>query len=225
MADPMITLFTDMSEYLSVAQLAGVIANNCPDDQYGTPRSDGGYNPPNMPEDLYGNEDQKILLQYIRGTVVTGTWDSVETTDERVRNSTPGPLLFNVIVGMYTKWSRDWKAENPEPSPDSSYASVSSSRASSQPRSSSHDSQRHSSSYSSAASSRASSRAPRSHPQDSRRHSSTPSPRADWHSIPIPHNHTPGRSPRSRSPSARPGAARSELPDLLHQMKMACISE
>jgi hypothetical protein len=40
MTDPMIKIFTDMSEYLTNRQLADVIFRNCPDDQYGSLKSD-----------------------------------------------------------------------------------------------------------------------------------------------------------------------------------------
>jgi len=142
----------------------------------------------------------------------------------------PGPIFFRPVLIMFRKWCALWVATRPSgydtsDSEGSSYASASSSRESShEPRSP------------------ASSRPP------SREHirpSTTPSPRArpgprggayrDVPHTPGLHGgayrdvpHTPGRSPRSRSPIQRPGSARStrsELPDLLHQMKMACISE
>jgi hypothetical protein len=84
--------------------------------------------------------------------IVNATGDFVENAEDMVNNSCCGHVLFNVIVVMYKKWSRYWKAANPEPSPDSSYASVSSSRASS--------------------------RTPQPHPVGNQGHSSTPSPRA-----------------------------------------------
>jgi hypothetical protein len=213
------TVLNDMTPYLSLMQLGAVITHNCPDPdpEEGSP----------MPAHIYGSDAQIEVIQYIRGSITNDTWDFVEDADERVAGAGLGPPLFNLIVAIYKKWSRHWKVENPEHSPESSSAS---SRASS--RASSHEPR-------SSASSRASSR-------DHIRPSTTPSPRARpgphggayrdvphraSHS-PQPQSHIPGRSPRSRSPGTardqRPGSARStrsELPDLLHQMKMACISE
>jgi hypothetical protein len=201
------TVLNDMTPYLSLMQLGGVISDNCPD-----PDLDEG-SP--MTAAVYGSRAQIECIQRIRGSIQNDSWDFVEIAEEMIADAGPGPPLFNVIVAMYTKWSRHWKVENPEPPPDSSYASVSSSRASS--------------------------RTPQPHPFVSQGHSATPSPRprpgphggayrhsAHGPSVTPPPRHSPpsagGHASRAHSRSRTPPRASSDPRTARSHMDAALLS-